>query len=160
METVQGVLESNGCRSRCRFVGQLSHAEIAAYYQASDVVVSIAETDGTPMSVLEALATEVGVVVGDFAGYDPRYIEPEATVLAASPSDVPALAGTIIRLLEQPDLRDRLGSEGRRRVVRDGTYVTQMKLLHTFYQVLVAKGRRRGRWRWAMVARARQRRAR
>ncbi len=45
--------------------GQVSHADLARYFQASDAYISCAHSDGTSISLLEALATGIPTVVTD-----------------------------------------------------------------------------------------------
>jgi colanic acid/amylovoran biosynthesis glycosyltransferase len=66
--------------------------------------------------LMEAMAMEIPCVSTFVAGI-PELIRNEVDGILVSPSDDRALAGAIKRLIEEPDLRRRLGEAGRRRVV-------------------------------------------
>lgn len=135
---VRATVERGGVGDRVRFIGAIPHEEMADHYRLASVVVSVPSTDGTPMSVLEAMACATPVVVSDIPDYDPRYIEPGVTVLAAKPEETPALAGAVLRLLGDCDLARSLSEEARRRVLESGGYETQMSKMDELYRGLTA----------------------
>ncbi|MEJ7618027.1 MAG: glycosyltransferase family 4 protein [Pyrinomonadaceae bacterium] len=92
---VKMIVARSAVAERVRFVGAIPHAEMPDYYRLADVTVSVPSTDGTPMSVLESMACETPVVVSAIPDYDPEYIEPGKTVLAASAADNEAIAAAI-----------------------------------------------------------------
>jgi len=101
-------------------------------------MVSIPNTDGTPLSVLEAMACGTPVVVGNLPDYDTDYIEPEITVLPARFDDPAAVAHAILRVLRESDTtRDRV-TEARQRVERRGGYDMQMAQLENLYMGVVS----------------------
>lgn len=122
---------------KARFIGPIAHEEMADYHRLADVTVSIPSTDGTPMTVLESMACATPVVAGDIPDYDPRYIEPDATVLAVRPDDPSALTAALLRLLRDAGLRGRLTEEARRRVETSGSYEAQMARMEELYRGLV-----------------------
>lgn len=123
-------------RERVRFIGSVAHDEMADYYRLADVTISLPNSDGTPMSVLESLACSTPVVVSDIPHYDDDYIEANETALFAAPRDVTSIVNALQRLLNDSDLADRLASEGRRRVVERGSYAAQMTKMEQLYQTL------------------------
>ena len=120
---------------RVRFLDTIPHAEIADYYRLADVTISIPSTDGTPMSVLESMACQTPVVVGDIPDYDPDYFEPGKTVLAVRTDDPRSIAQAITRLLDGSDLALNLSKESYDRVIRDGSINSQMNHMHALYKV-------------------------
>jgi glycosyltransferase involved in cell wall biosynthesis len=65
---------------------------------------------------LEAMAMRKPVVAIANGG-TPEVVEHEGTGLLSPPWDVPALAANIAALVRDPELRRRLGENGRRRVL-------------------------------------------
>lgn len=54
---IEETIARSSARARIRVLGNLDAAELPEMYAAADVVVSLCRTDGTPVSVLEAMAT-------------------------------------------------------------------------------------------------------
>jgi len=133
---VRRVLREAGVADNARFVGPIPHYEMADYHRLADVTISIPSTDGTPMTVLESMACGTPVVVSDIPDYDPHYIEPGATVLAAKYDDTTSVAGTVLKLLQEPATAARLVAEARRRVEETGSYEAQMSHMERLYKEL------------------------
>lgn len=89
-----------------RLLPHLTQTEMAAVYQTADVVVSPAEHDGTPNSVLEAVACGCLPIVGDLESLR-EWIEDGTNGLLFDPKDPHALASGVDRALEDPSFRER-----------------------------------------------------
>jgi glycosyltransferase involved in cell wall biosynthesis len=136
---VRAVIDEAGISERVKFVGAIPYDEMADHYRLADVVVSVPQTDGTPLSVLEAMACSTPVVVSRIPDYDRDYIEPGATVLDVGTDDATALAQTILTLLCDSDLADRLATEAKQRVDSTGSYYAQMSRMEDLYHSLVSE---------------------
>ena len=134
---VRRVLREVGAADNARFVGPIPHDEMADYHRLADVTISIPSTDGTPMTVLESMACGTAVIVSDIPDYDARYIEPGATALAAKHDDATAVAGALLRLLQEPETAAQLAAEAHRRVTETGSYEAQMSNMARLYRGLV-----------------------
>jgi glycosyltransferase involved in cell wall biosynthesis len=101
--------------------GSLLHQEVIEQYQAAAVFVLPAvlggdgDRDGIPNVILEAMAMELPVVSTNHSGI-PEVVQHGVTGLLVSPADEAALAEAIAKLLEDADLRRRLGRNGRQTV--------------------------------------------
>jgi len=79
---------------------------------ASDVIVLTSENEGTPVSLIEAQAAAVPVVATDVGGVRSAVRDGVSGLLA--PVDaIRQLADAVSRLVENPDLRARMGAAGR-----------------------------------------------
>jgi glycosyltransferase involved in cell wall biosynthesis len=121
---------------RVRFIGGIRHEEMADHFRLADVTVSIPSNDGTPMSVLESMACGTPVVVSQIPDYDPHYIEPGQTVLAARTDDIGSLTQALLSVLQEPELARRRASEAKLRVEATGSYEAQMSRMEQLYQSL------------------------
>jgi glycosyltransferase involved in cell wall biosynthesis len=81
---------------------------------ASDVFVLFSRSEGLPMSILEAMAAGLPVVASNVGGV-PELVADGETGLLVPPGDPQALAAALRRLVENEDLRRRLGARGRER---------------------------------------------
>jgi glycosyltransferase involved in cell wall biosynthesis len=101
--------------------GSLLHQEVIEQYQAAAVFVLPAvlggdgDRDGIPNVILEAMAMELPVVSTNHSGI-PEVVQDRATGLLVPPADEAALADAIAKLLDDADLRRRLGRNGRQTV--------------------------------------------
>jgi glycosyltransferase involved in cell wall biosynthesis len=101
--------------------GAVSHQEVleryarAALFALACVPAEDGDRDGIPNVLLEAMAMRVPVVSSRFSGI-PEAVEDGCTGLLVPPRDTEALAGALIRLLDDRDLRERMGRAGRERV--------------------------------------------
>ena len=103
-----------GIAERTRFLGW-TH-ELAPMLADADVVVLTSRNEGTPLALIEAMAAARPVVATNVGGV-PQVVQDGQSGLLCSPGDVNSIAAAISTLLVQRELADRLGSEGRRRVL-------------------------------------------
>ncbi len=89
------------------FTGRVDNEQMAELYRSADVMVNPSLADNMPISVLEALASGVPVVSTRVGGV-PHLVQHGKTALLVPPGDVDAMAKAVIRVLEDPDLADRL----------------------------------------------------
>jgi glycosyltransferase involved in cell wall biosynthesis len=122
-----------------RFVSGIPHDEIADYFRLADVTVSIPDTDGTPMTVLESMACGRPTVIGDLPDYDREYFEHEKTTLMVDVKDPRAIADAVIRYLTDAELTQRVTAEARRRVVETGGYEFQMEKMEAIYHKVMER---------------------
>ena len=112
----EAVLERLSPRARARvtLTGGVPYADVAGFYGGADVFVlpSLLEAFGMPAA--EALAAGVPAVVTDAGGL-PEVVDEGETGFVVPRDDVDALTAAIARLLEDRDLRARLGERGRER---------------------------------------------
>jgi colanic acid/amylovoran biosynthesis glycosyltransferase len=123
-EDLQQLADQLGVTERVRLVGALAHPDVIGKYDQSpifvlpSVVAADGDRDGIPNVILEALASRLPVIASAISGI-PEVVHHERTGLLVQPGDVPALAAAIERLLEDPNLRGRLGEAGRELVMRE-----------------------------------------
>jgi len=104
-EAVDGAVDSSPAADRIRFVDELGADELPELYAAADVVVSLCETDGTPVSVLEAMATGRAVVALENASLAEWVSEPGGVLV---PRPDPELVADALRpFLDDGILRAR-----------------------------------------------------
>jgi glycosyltransferase involved in cell wall biosynthesis len=114
----------------------LDQSQIARYFSACDCTVSIPDTDGTPMAVLESLAAGTPAIVHDLPQYDEELFAHERTVLRVPLGNPHALAEAIIRLARDPGLGHELPRRGRELVLRRASYLGEMRRLERLYESL------------------------
>ena len=98
----------------CLFLGY--QEDVAPFYGAFDAVVLPSGNEGTPVSAIEALAGGRPVVATRVGGV-PDVIRDGVDGFLVEPGDVEQLAERLATLARDPELRGRLGEEGRADVV-------------------------------------------
>jgi glycosyltransferase involved in cell wall biosynthesis len=109
---VEAEIHSLRLDGRVRLAGERD--DVPALLAASDVFVLSSRSEGLPVSVLEAMAAELPVVASDVGGLRELVVDGETGILVP-PGDAEALAAALGRLVEDRDLRRRLGAAGRAR---------------------------------------------
>jgi len=67
-ELIHDLIDSAGMQERVRFIGQIRNDELAGYYRAADLYLSASHSDGSSVSLMEALACGKPVLVSDIPG--------------------------------------------------------------------------------------------
>jgi L-malate glycosyltransferase len=102
-----------GLSDRVHFLGFRN--DVRALLPQADAFVLPSHYEGLPLSVLEAMAAGVPVVVTRVGG-NPGIVEDGRNGSMVEPGDAPGLAGALERLLQDRPFGRALGEEGRRRV--------------------------------------------
>ena len=125
-----------GVRERILFLGH--RADVPALLAASDAFVLPSLFEGTPLSLLEAMAAGKPVVASAIPGTDELVVNDE-TGLLVPVRDADALAQALRRIVADPDLRARLGAAARRRAETAHSAGSSTQRVVDVYHALLAK---------------------
>ncbi len=114
-----------------------TRSQMADLFRQAQVVVSPTTHDGTPNTLLEAMACGCFPVVGDIESLR-EWITPARNGLLTSPDDPRALAGAIVQALENPALRACAAVYNQRLVAERAEYTQGMARAERFYMELIA----------------------
>jgi glycosyltransferase involved in cell wall biosynthesis len=114
-QEMEALCRSLGIESRVRFLGY--RPDVAPLLAALDVGVLCSRMETFGNAIIEMMAAGVPVV-GTKVGGIPEVVGHEKTGLLVPPSDTDALAGAMIRLLEDGAFRNRLGETARKEAFR------------------------------------------
>jgi len=103
-----------GVIKRCLFVGYQD--DVSRFYNAIDVLLLPSVSEGTPVSVIEALAAERPAVATRVGGV-PDVVRDGVDGFLVDVGDAGALAERLAELAADPERRARMGAEGRSRVL-------------------------------------------
>ncbi|WP_269583026.1 glycosyltransferase family 4 protein [Roseibium sp. Sym1] len=101
---------------RISFLGALEPDVLPEHYARHDLLVWPAIREAFGLVLLEAQAAGLGVIAGDTFGI-PDIVRNGETGLLSPEGDVVALAANLRRVLDSPDLADRLGVAARQHIV-------------------------------------------
>ena len=96
------------------FVGY--QRDVAPYYSFFDAFLLPSANEGTPVSAIESLAAGRPVVATRVGG-TPDVVEDGVSGMLVRVGDVEGIAGALERLARDPELRRRLGEQGREHVI-------------------------------------------
>jgi glycosyltransferase involved in cell wall biosynthesis len=122
-----------------RVVGRVPYAEMADWYRAADVCVSIPDTDSSPRSVWEAMACGTPCVVSDLPWARAELRDGEDALLVPPRAD--AVAAALERVLTDPALAARLAAAGRARAQERDRDAETRKLIALYEGLVQARSR-------------------
>ena len=106
--------------------GRCGEEQVVRLLQQSDVFLLPSLSEGISNAVLEAMACGLPVVTTECGGM--REVVTDGVEGFVVPvRDPEAMAGALIRLIESPDLRCKMGRAGRERVIREFTLSQQVQ---------------------------------
>lgn len=118
------------------FPGWLSDKAKSDALRNATIFIQPSHAEGMSLAVLEAMSYGLPVIVSDARGL-PDLIQHEQTGLVVPVGDAEALAASIQRLLDDVDLRQRLGHAARSHVLEHYTAVRIMMKLYDIYEKIL-----------------------
>ena len=121
---VERTIVAHGLSDRVQVLGGQPRPEVVRLLASSDVAVLASHPtpdgrrEGIPVALMEAMASGLPVVSSDISGI-PELVEPGVSGLLVPSGDPLALADALERLANDPGLRERMGREGRRRILTE-----------------------------------------
>jgi len=112
-----------------------------ALYPAFDVFCLPSYREGLPLALLEALAAGLPAAVTAVGGVPEVIGDRSPVALTVAPGDVEGLAQGLTRLLDDSDLRARLGAEARRRVEERFSRAQMARAVARLYDGLLEEDR-------------------
>jgi glycosyltransferase involved in cell wall biosynthesis len=103
-----------GVREYTHFAGYRS--DVGEIYAAVDAFSLTSANEGTPATIIEAQAARLPIVSTDVGGVADIVLDGETGILTL-PGDVEAIADGLARLANDAELRRRMGTAGRNRVI-------------------------------------------
>lgn len=135
-EALLAEVERLGLAERCMLTGH--RTDVARFYQAFDVYVQSSDYEGTPNTVLEAMALEAPVVA-TAAGGTTDIARDGVDGWIVPVRDEGALARALTHALDSPEERRRRAASARRQVETDLSFARRMAKMEAIYEQLVAE---------------------
>ena len=106
-EHIRALVQDRGLESLIHAPGRVSHTLLPDYFRTANVYVSSALSDGTSVSLLEAMATGLPVVVSDSYG-NLEWVEAAVNGELARPGDPESLAEAMLDVALDPKHAERM----------------------------------------------------
>ena len=100
---IHSLIQGAGLTDRVHFPGQVSQNELPEYYRAADLYISTSHSDGTSISLLEAFASGLPVLLSDIPGNREWVTKPGETGWLFQDGDAADLERQLDHVLAQRD---------------------------------------------------------
>ena len=114
-DSLAAEIERRGLASQVHLMGSLNNEAIVALYRETDIFALASFAEGVPVVLMEAMAMEIACVATRITGI-PELIRDGVDGLLVTPSDSSEMAEALSRLMDDRDLRHRMGKQARLRV--------------------------------------------
>jgi len=136
LSRLRRLVKDLGVTDRVMILDEISDADMVGLYRLADAVVSVPNSDGLPLSVLEAMACGLPIVASDLPGLR-EVLDGEMNEYLVPAGDAAALSAAVGRALALPaDERETMGRHLRRIAVAFADYRTNMLLMEDHYRRL------------------------
>lgn len=125
-----------GVAQQVNLLPKMSAIALAEMYRAAQVMVSPSTHDGTPNSLLEAMACGVFPICGDLESIR-EWIRDGQNGLLVDPRNPNAVAAAIVKALKDKDLRDGAARINRQLIAERADYPKNMERVEAFYSELI-----------------------
>ena len=140
LAAIESRLGALGLTARVRIVAPIPHDDMPGYYRLADVVVSVPTSDGTPVSLLEAMACGRPIVATDVPSVR-EWLGPLAPDALVRIGDAAGTAEAIRSMLSSgPERRAELGAAFRGVIVERADHEKHMLAVEDMYRSLVREG--------------------
>ncbi|MEA5593446.1 glycosyltransferase family 4 protein [Rivularia sp. UHCC 0363] len=116
LDYLKDMAQELGINNSVHFLGHRS--DIPQLLALSDLLVLPSYTEGLPLVILEAMAAGLPVIATPVGGI-PEVVIHQETGLLVPVGDVQALVNAMLKLLQNPDLRNEMGNKGSEMVRKD-----------------------------------------
>lgn len=110
--TLEQQSRRQGFQDNTRFVGSVDPSQVPGWLQMADVFALVSLSEGFPCALVEAMSVGLASVVSDIPA-NQQLVQSEKHGLLPPAGDVPSTAEALMRLLDDHELRSRLGAEAR-----------------------------------------------
>ncbi len=133
---IRTIFQQAGVLDRVFFGGQVSGNDLPQYYQAADLYVSASHSDGSSVSLMEALASGLPVLVSDIPSNCEWVTRGQEGWLFPDGDEV-ALSEGILRAANQPETLARMRQAARRLAEERANWPANFQRLLEAYQLAV-----------------------
>jgi glycosyltransferase involved in cell wall biosynthesis len=106
------ILARGGVMEQVFFPGQVSYTDLPRYYHSADLYISASHSDGSSISLLEAMACGRPALVSDIPG-NREWVEPDAQGWLFPDGDASALAQAILHAIDERKRLPEMGCAAR-----------------------------------------------
>ena len=137
---IHSLIQRSGLDGQVYFGGQVTNQELPRYYRSADLYVSASHSDGSSVSLMEALACGCSALVSNIPG-NAEWIEPGVQGWLFQDGDEAALTDGILRAFRSKSLLPQMGQAARALAEERADWNKNFAKLESAYQMAVAFNR-------------------
>ncbi len=137
-EQIAQLIDTSGVRDRVHIAGQISNDQLAEYYHASDLYISASYSDGSSVSLMEALACGLPALVSDIPG-NREWVTETVEGWRFTAGDVDELTRKILVTYGSRDTIGLMKAAARRKAEVKADWSHNFQILLNAYQHVVEK---------------------
>lgn len=130
--------EKHKLTDRISWLGPRIQEEVLELYRKSDIfilpsrIAANGDRDGLPNVLMEAQSQAVVCLTTNVSAI-PELIENDVTGILVPPDNTEALKNGLLKLIEQPELRQKLGRAGQKRVATDFAHTNGIRIISQLF---------------------------
>ena len=125
-----------GLVDKIRPMGRVAFTDLPAYYQAADIYISASHSDGSSVSLLEAMATGLVCVVSDISG-NREWITHGVDGYLFESGNPKSLMNTLRECVDERDVWPQLGRKARAQAVQRADWMKNYPILFDAYRTAI-----------------------
>jgi glycosyltransferase involved in cell wall biosynthesis len=130
------IFQQGGVSHQVHFPGQINQAELPHYYRSADLYVSASHSDGTSISLLEAMACGTPALVSDIPG-NREWVQPGVQGWWFPDGDAQGLSEAILAAIQQRARLPGMGCAARRLAEEKADWEKNFPQLLKAYQIAI-----------------------
>ncbi|MCD4670529.1 MAG: glycosyltransferase family 4 protein [Actinomycetia bacterium] len=119
-----------------KFLGEKNINEVIDYYYKSDVLILPSLHESFPVTVLEAWAAKLPVIISNVGGVS-IICDNKENAIMVPPGDSEIISEAMIALIKNPELRRELGENGRKLVEKNYGWDKIVKEIESIYKEII-----------------------
>jgi glycosyltransferase involved in cell wall biosynthesis len=134
LEDIKGMVDNSNLGDKVNFLGRRS--DVAEILSKSDIFLLASFWEGFPRSILEAMRASLPVIASRVAGV-PEAVEEASTGFLVEPGNVDQIRVCLQRLIEDKELRKKMGCNGHDKYEKQFTFETMASKTLDIYASMV-----------------------
>jgi len=136
--TIRQIFMKGGVQDLVRFPGQVSQQNLPEYYRSTDLYISTSHSDGTSISLLEALASGTPVLLTDIPGNQEWVKAPGEIGWLFSDGSVESLVKAIYHAVDHRQVLQGMGHAARQLAESRANWETNFPRLFEAYKIALS----------------------
>jgi len=140
-EQITQMIETSGVKDQVHIAGQISNDMLDDYYHAGDLYISASYSDGSSVSLMEALACGLPSLVSDIPG-NREWVTENLEGWRFTPGDVDELTGKILEIYGSRDCLNQVKTAARCKAEAKADWSQNFQILLKAYQHVYEKSQK------------------